>query len=128
LTFKQEFVMTSGVEHVVLLRFKVEATKEDIDNFVAASKKLLEIPGVISITVGSSFVDSSWMDDRRGSYTHALRVRLQSKEDLRIYDKHPIHIEVKKNALLPLLDFNNESFDRPPVLAIDWESEVMIKE
>ena len=117
----------NGVEHVVLLRFKGDTTKEDVDNFVSASKSLLNIPGVLSITVGSSFVSSSWMEDRRRGYTHALRIRLRSKEDLRVYDQHPIHLDVKKNALLPLLDLSNSNTS-PPVLAIDWESEVITKE
>ena len=115
-----------GVEHIVLLRFGASCTKTDFDTFIEASKGLIKIPGVVSISVGTSFVDMAWMSDRRGGYTHALRVRLKSKADLRVYDTHPIHVDAKKK-FLPLLDSTNSN-NGPPILAIDWESEVIHSE
>ena len=67
------------IEHVVLMKVKASADDEDIKKLVEAVNSLRTIPGVMSITVGPTFAEE-WMPDRRDGYTHALSVRLQSKE------------------------------------------------
>ncbi len=42
--------------------------------------------------------------ERARGYTHAIRVRLKSKEDLKVYASHELHLKLKKNHIIPLLD------------------------
>lgn len=121
-----ESVEPIGVEHVVLLRVKEEASLKEIDDFENATRSLTKIPGVESVTVGRTFAES-WMDDRRGGYTHALRVYLKSKEDLLVYQDHPFHVDVKKKFIIPIVD-SKSSGAIPPILAIDWESHITLSD
>eukprot|EP00957_Ditylum_brightwellii_P137055 10450337-Ditylum_brightwellii.AAC.1 len=58
------------------------------------------------------------MDDRRQGYNYCVRVRLCSKEALRIYNDHDLHVKVKKECILPVLN--------GPILAVDWESPLVL--
>ena len=71
--------MSTVIEHIVLLKVKPEASDEDIKKLIEGAQSLRTIPGVISITVGSTFAEE-WMPDRRNGHTHTLSCRLQSKE------------------------------------------------
>ena len=51
----------------------------------------------------------------RNGYTHAVRIHLESKDALRVYQDHPLHVKVKDELIAPILD--------GPTLAIDWEIE-----
>lgn len=50
--------------------------------------------------------------------THSLSVRLSSKEALKMYQDHPMHVKVKDELIVPLL--------AGPPTAIDYESEVSV--
>jgi glyceraldehyde-3-phosphate dehydrogenase/erythrose-4-phosphate dehydrogenase len=105
-----------GVDHVVMLKFKPDVTEEQVDALKKATSKLLEIDGVVAVTGGRVFVED-WMQDRRGdaSITYGLRVRLVSKDDLKVYQSHTLHLKVIKENIAPLLS--------APVIAFDWESD-----
>ena len=50
--------------------------------------------------------------------THTLSVRLASKDALKVYQNHPMHMKVKDDLIVPLLS--------GPPQAIDYESEVAL--
>lgn len=103
----------SGVEHVVLLKIKDGTTANQIEKFREGITSLHTIPGVISITVGETFLEE-WMGaDRRAGYTHAFRVRLDSKESLKVYQNHERHVKFKAECVAPIVEGS---------LAVDWES------
>mmetsp|Transcript_8478 Transcript_8478/g.12553 ORF Transcript_8478/g.12553 Transcript_8478/m.12553 type:complete len:114 (-) Transcript_8478:254-595(-) len=102
----------SCVDHIVLLKVKPDATEAEIQNLIDGAKSLEEIPGVISVSVGPTFVEE-WMSDRRAGITHGISVRLQSKEALRSYQDHPLHVSVRDGVFKPLIT------DAP--IAVDWE-------
>mmetsp|Transcript_26228 Transcript_26228/g.39043 ORF Transcript_26228/g.39043 Transcript_26228/m.39043 type:complete len:116 (-) Transcript_26228:326-673(-) len=101
-----------SVDHIVLLKVKPDATEAEIQNLIDGAKSLVEVPGVISVSVGPTFVEE-WMSDRRGGITHGISVRLQSKEALRSYQDHPLHVSVRDGIFKPLLT------EAP--IAVDWE-------
>ena len=104
-----------GVDHIVLLKLKSDVTERQIQSLKDGAASLVKIDGVESVTVGSMFVED-WMQDRRGdqSINYGIRVRLASKECLKVYQSHPDHVKVIKENIAPLLD--------APVLAYDWVS------
>ncbi len=105
------------IDHIVMLKVRADATKEELDRLIQGTFSLKAIPGVLTITVGPTFVED-WMPDRRAGHTHVLSVRLESKEALRVYQDHELHVKVKNECLIPLLE-------GPPV-AVDYESVVMV--
>lgn len=102
----------NGVEHVVLLKVKQGTSKKQIQKFKEGINSLSVIPGVVSVSVGETFVER-WMADRRGGYTHALAVRLDSKEALKKYQDHELHTQVKEECIAPIAE---------SAIAVDWES------
>ncbi|KAL9188761.1 hypothetical protein ACHAXT_007139 [Thalassiosira profunda] len=107
------------IDHIVLLKVKSDVSSADVQKFIDGVQSLKSIPGVISVTVGSTFVEE-WMADRRDGITHSLSCRLKSKEALKIYQDHPLHVKVKSECIAPILA-------SPPV-AIDYESAVVLGE
>ena len=67
----------------------------------------------LQVSIGRTFTT-----DRAKGYTHGIRVRLNSKESLAIYAKHPLHVSFKKAHILPLLDESKAD----PVCAMDFLS------
>lgn len=109
--------MPTVIEHIVLLKVKSDVSDEEMKKLIDGTHSLRTIPGVISITVGPTFVEE-WMPDRRNGHTHTLSCRLESKEALRVYQDHPLHDKVKKECLLPVL------VEAP--IAVDYESVVVL--
>jgi glyceraldehyde-3-phosphate dehydrogenase/erythrose-4-phosphate dehydrogenase len=105
-----------GVDHVVMLKLKPDVTEDQVDALTKATSTLIEIDGVVTVTGGRVFVED-WMQDRRSdvSITYGLRVRLASKDDLKVYQNHALHLKVIKENIAPLL--------AGPVIAFDWESD-----
>lgn len=52
--------------------------------------------------------------------THSLSVRLVSKDALKVYQDHPMHVKVKDELIVPIL--------AGPPSAIDYESEIAVGE
>mmetsp|Transcript_10776 Transcript_10776/g.23876 ORF Transcript_10776/g.23876 Transcript_10776/m.23876 type:complete len:122 (-) Transcript_10776:248-613(-) len=107
------------IDHIVLLKVRPDVTKDDMKRLIDGVNSLNAIPGVITITVGSTFVEE-WMADRRDGITHSLSCRLESKDALKEYQDHPLHVRVKAECIAPILA-------APPV-AIDYESAVVLGE
>ena len=90
-----------------------------VQKLIDGVNSLKAIPGVITITVGSTFVEE-WMSDRRDCITHSLSCRLESKDALKVYQDHPLHVNVKAECIAPILA-------APPV-AIDYDAVVVLGE
>ena len=105
------------MEHLVLLKFNsnIKDTKEEETFVRQAGDMLTKIPGVLQVCAGRSFTK-----ERANRYTHAVRVRLRCKEDLKIYATHPIHLKYKEKYIVPLIDKTTKD----PVCAVDFVSEI----
>ena len=108
--------MRTVVDHIVLLRARADVTDGEVQRLIDGVNSLKAIPGVITVTVGSTFVEE-WMPERRDGFTHSLSCRLESK-DVKIYQDHPLHVKVKTECIAHILA-------SPPV-AVDYESAVVI--
>mmetsp|Transcript_16078 Transcript_16078/g.29139 ORF Transcript_16078/g.29139 Transcript_16078/m.29139 type:complete len:124 (-) Transcript_16078:178-549(-) len=110
---------TTVIDHIVLLKVRTDVTEDGIQRLIDGVNSLKAIPGVITITVGSTFAEE-WMPDRRDGFTHSLSCRLDSKDALKVYQDHPLHVKVKTECIVPILA-------APPV-AVDYESVVVLGE
>ena len=64
------------------------------------------------------------MSDRRNGYTHSLICRLHSKEALKVYQDHQVHIKVKAECIAPYL----LKSDPVPVISVDHEAAIKLGE
>lgn len=95
------------VEHIVLFKWKAEATPEQIEAAVEGLRGLKTlVPNIIDLTVGANFTD------RGQGFTHGLVVRFPDKTALEVYGPHPAHQHVVQNFINPI---------RENVLAVDYE-------
>ena len=105
------------------------------------------IPGVVSVSVGRNWVpegadrnhcpsssrvscchkttrdsnlhNGAGASDRSKGFTHALVVRMESKEILATYQEHEKHVDVKEKHIIP----NLAGVPTDCMIAMDWESE-----
>ncbi|KAI9595244.1 stress responsive A/B barrel domain-containing protein [Syncephalis fuscata] len=96
-----------AVLHIVLLKFKPEATTSERHDILQDINTLSAIPCVRGIQFGENFTQ------RSQGYTHALVVQLEQKEDVMAYAVHPLH-----QAFVARLSPLTES-----LLAVDFENE-----
>ncbi len=95
------------IEHIVLFKFKPEATETEIGAVMTGLRSMAgRIEGVIEITCGANF------SPRAQGFTHGLNVRLTDRAALEGYATHPVHLEVIERFINPI------RFD---VLALDYE-------
>jgi hypothetical protein len=95
------------VEHIVLFRWKEEASQEARDSAVAELRKLKgKIPGIVDLSCGANF------SDRAKGYTHGLVVRFKDHAALEAYGPHPEHQCVVQIFITPI---------RADILALDYE-------
>ena len=95
------------VEHIVLFKWKTEATAEQIAAAVEGLRGLKElVPNVLDLSVGANFTD------RGQGFTHGLVVRFPDKAALEVYGPHPAHQHVVQTFINPI---------RETVLALDYE-------
>lgn len=98
--FRRGEMFESGIEHVVLLKVKDEATDEQRAAMVDALNRVAEQvgPHIVQLTAGTNF------SGRSKGYTNCLVVRVLSEEDLEAYNKHPFHREVVRKHVLPIAE------------------------
>ena len=95
------------VEHIVLFKWKAEATAAQIAEAVAGLKGLKgDVPDVLDLSVGENF------SDRGQGFTHGLVVRFPDKAALAAYGPHPAHQHIVQTFIDPI---------RESVLAFDYE-------
>lgn len=95
------------VEHIVLFKWKAEATPEQIETAIEGLRGLkTQVPNIIDLTVGANFTD------RGQGFTHGLVVRFPDKAALEVYGPHPAHQHVVQTYINPI---------RENALALDYE-------
>ena len=95
------------IEHIVLFKWKEDATPEAIAKAVTELRALKgQIPGVLDLTCGTNYTD------RAKGFTHGLVVRFNSRAALEEYGPHPAHQHVVQNYINPI---------REDILALDYE-------
>lgn len=95
------------IEHIVLLKWKDEASREAIDNAVAGLRQLKgKIPDIVDLSCGANF------SDRAKGYTHGLVVRFKDRTALESYISHPEHQRVVQKLINPI---------RGDTVALDYE-------
>ena len=87
------------VEHLVILKFKEDATQEQLDDFLEDVRELrTKIDGVVDLTAGPNFTD------RSQGFTHGVCVRFADRSALERYLPHPAHVEVVEKRIKPIVD------------------------
>jgi len=77
------------VEHIVLLKFTPETTKEQKEELIRKTLQIKnEIPGILDIQQGFNF------STRSQGYEIGLTVRFEDKASLDNYGPHPAHQEI----------------------------------
>jgi len=109
---------STGIDHIVLLKVKSDATDEQTQALVDGVNALIRIDGVLSVSIGKVFVED-WMADRTKGHTYALRVRLKDKESLHRYQEDEGHKKLLKEVVAPILS------ELPPT-AVDFESNLIM--
>ena len=74
-----------AIQHLVWLKQKEKASKEEIELLLSQIRELGKLNGVLSITAGSNFTD------RANGFTHAVTVTLRDKDALEYYLTSPEH-------------------------------------
>ena len=95
------------IEHILLIRWKEDASPEAIENAVAEMRQLKsKIPGIVDLSCGTNFSD--WAK----GYTHGLVVRFTDRAALEAYGTHPDHQRVVQTVITPI---------RADILSLDYE-------
>jgi hypothetical protein len=77
------------VEHIVLIKFSPETTKEQKEELIRRTLQLKNmIPGILDIQQGFNF------SNRSQGYEIGLTVRFKDKASLDHYGPHPAHQEI----------------------------------
>jgi len=96
--FEQASTMTgkTTIRHVVLFRFKKEASKQEIDdafNVLFAVKD--KIPGILSITAGHY----ESQEGLNKGFNYGFTMDFRDRSAVEIYDSHPEHQKVKEKFI-----------------------------
>ena len=86
------------IEHIVLFRWKPEATPEQIMAGMEALRGLKDqIPGIVALDCGADF------SGRAQGYTHALVIRFSDRATFDAYGPSPAHQAAVNTYLRPIL-------------------------
>ncbi|MBT7543560.1 MAG: Dabb family protein [Gammaproteobacteria bacterium] len=99
-SYSEELKNENPVYHVVLIWLKTYRNEMRINKIINASKKLKEIPGVLEVSAGKVLRSSRIIVD--DTFDVSIIIKFASKEHLRDYLVHPIHIKVANDVLKPL--------------------------
>lgn len=95
------------VEHIVLFKWKAEASSQAIEAAMEGLRNLkVQLPYIVDLTAGENFTD------RGKGYTHGLVVRFSDRAGLDAYGPSAEHQHVVQNLISPI---------REDVLALDYE-------
>ena len=96
----EELKNENPVYHVILIWLKTYRNEMRINKIINASKKLKEIPGVLEVSAGKVLRSSRIIVD--DTFDVSIIIKFASKEHLKDYLIHPIHIKVANDVLKPL--------------------------
>ena len=88
------------IDHVVIIWLKDHGNAHQQQQMIDRSKTFNQIPGVLSISVGTCLPSTRPVVD--SSYDVALVMRFASEQALQEYDQHPIHKKAVQELLAPL--------------------------
>lgn len=87
------------IEHIVLFRWKSEATDEQVAGGMEGLHSLQDrITGIVALACGADF------SGRAHGYTHALVIRFSDRAAFDAYGPHPAHRAVIETHLKPILE------------------------
>ena len=98
--YAEEFVNEKPVYHVVLIWLKTYRNEMRINKIINASKELKNIPGVLEVSTGKVLRSSRVIVD--DTFDVSIIIKFASKEYLKDYLVHPIHIKIANEVIKPL--------------------------
>jgi len=99
-SYAEEFVNEKPVYHVVLIWLKTYRNEMRINKIINASKELKNIPGVLEVSTGKVLRSSRVIVD--DTFDVSIIIKFASKEYLKDYLVHPIHIKIANEVIKPL--------------------------
>ena len=96
----KEFINEEPVYHVVLIWLKTYRNEMRINKIISASKELKNIPGVLEVSTGKVLRSSRVIVD--DTFDVSIISKFASKEYLKDYLVHPIHIKIANEVIKPL--------------------------
>lgn len=85
------------LHHSVFLKFKLETSKEEQAYFIAESRKLAQIPGVMNLKVLEEFNSTN-------PFTHGLGMDFVDQAAYDLYSNHPIHNQYVQEVWIPRVE------------------------
>ena len=85
------------IRNVILVKFHPETTQEQVDALMAAVRAL-EIPGLISMSVGTD------LGLRDGNMSYAGVFDFEDEEAYRAYDRDEEHNRIRRELLAPIAE------------------------
>lgn len=94
------------VKHIVLLSFKSALSKTDIEQVMLSLADLRKvIPQILSFSWG----ENNSPENLNRDYLHGFVMEFKNTADRDVYLKHPEHVKVANEILLPALENGSES-------------------
>tara|TARA_B100000965_G_scaffold214686_1_gene179503 strand:- start:198 stop:596 length:399 start_codon:yes stop_codon:yes gene_type:complete len=88
------------VYHVVLIWLKTYRNEMRISKIINASKELKNIPGVLEVSTGKVLRSARVIVD--DTFDVSIIIKFASKEYLKDYLVHPIHVKIANEVIKPL--------------------------
>ncbi len=85
------------LHHSVFLTFKPTTSEEEKAYFIAESRKLAQIPGVMNLKVLEEF-------NVTNPYTHGLGMDFEDQAAYDFYSNHPIHNRFVQEVWIPRVE------------------------
>ena len=93
--------LAEPVAHVVLLWLEQPGNSEQRQQLISASQRLRDIPGVERLVIGEALAsERAIVDD---SFDVGLYFYFPDADTMRRYLVHPVHVEVVRNHIKPLV-------------------------
>ena len=99
-SYAEEFKNEDPVYHVVLIWLKTYRNEMRINKIINASKELKNIPGVLEVSTGKVLRSARVIVD--DTFDVSIIIKFASKEYLKDYLVHPIHIKIANEVIKPL--------------------------
>ena len=94
------FVNEDPIYHVVLIWLKSYRNEMRINKIINASKELKNIPGVLEVSTGKVLRSARVIVD--DTFDVSIIIKFASKEYLKDYLVHPIHVKIANEVIKPL--------------------------
>ncbi len=99
-SYAEKFKNEDPVYHVVLIWLKTYRNEMRINKIINASKELKNIPGVLEVSTGKVLRSARVIVD--DTFDVSIIIKFASKEYLKDYLVHPIHIKIANEVIKPL--------------------------